>query len=180
MKKNNLLLLIGGIVVIGLIIFFLYKNNENQDLPNLESENVGLLDEQSTGKKMSFSSFLGTQTGAYECRVTQYVDEGFSHTIEGKVWINNEKIRGDFDISVSGMNLTSSMIARDGFVYTWTSMSPIGYKAKEVKGDKEDSAGGESGTYSWNSEQIGDYDCVSWSVDDSKFVLPSSVNFQEI
>ena len=41
--------------------------------------------------------------------------------------------------------------------------------------------GGEaSGQYSFNAEQIGDYDCKSWNVDGSKFDLPKDVTFTEI
>jgi hypothetical protein len=36
------------------------------------------------------------------------------------------------------------------------------------------------GTYSWNAEQIGDYNCEPWTVDQSKFELPKGITFTEL
>lgn len=75
------------------------------------------------------------------------------------------------------------MIVKDNFTYTWSPlMAGKGFKAKvvEVVGGDAVVDTGTSGTYSFNATQIGDYDCVDWTVDESKFTLPSTVTFTEI
>ena len=168
------------IVTAGLGLFIVNNSSNNSDSEVLmnSSEEVS---ELSSGKKMSFAEFLRQDKGAYECTVTQYIDEGMSQTTQGLVYLYNGLVRGDFEIQVSGMNILSSTIVKDGFSYTWSSMSPVGFKAKAnmVTEDVIDSKQA-SGTYSWNSDQIGEYDCKEWNVDTAKFELPSNVSFQEI
>ncbi|MEJ0001840.1 MAG: hypothetical protein WDN09_01490 [bacterium] len=43
-----------------------------------------------------------------------------------------------------------------------------------------DTGAGASGTYSWNADQIGDYNCTAWTADAAKFALPASIKFQDM
>ncbi len=134
---------------------------------------------QPAGKKIPFSELL-KQGGSYQCTVDQYVGD---MTSKGTVFIDKDRIRGEFSTTVQGMNVDTSMIVRDNFTYTWSSlMAGKGFKAKVVEVVGGDAAvnTGTSGTYSFNASQIGDYDCKEWSVDESKFVLPTNVTFTEI
>lgn len=178
MSKLKIFLTIGIVAVIGL--FFILK----QPKTNIASEQTGqneqgnVVNENNSEKKMSFSTFLEQDKEPYECTVSQYIDEGMTQTTEGLIFLNNGNIRGDFETNVSGMNIKTSTIVKDGFVYTWTNMSPFGFKSKVVDG-KKDLDTDTSGTYSWNSEQIGEYDCRPWVPQDSKFELPN-MTFQEM
>jgi hypothetical protein len=59
-------------------------------------------------------------------------------------------------------------------------MPTTGFKS-EVSADAEgDGSAGTSGDYSFNADQIGDYDCQPWTVDNTKFTLPVGVTFQQI
>lgn len=128
-----------------------------------------------TGKKMSFDSFL-RQGGAYLCTVNQSV-EGVES--KGTVYVDGARTRGEFKTSVQGMSIDNIFVVKDGFSYSWSSMMPgKGYKVA-VSGTGG-SGGTTSGQYSFNAEQIGDYNCEAWSVDSSKFALPSGVVFTEI
>jgi hypothetical protein len=143
------------------------EKNDNQ-------ETVVKNEEQPSNKKMAFSEFA-KQGGAYKCEVKQNAGGVES---SGVVYIGGEKIRGEFDSIVQGKIIQTFFIVRDGYSHTWTSMYPnMGFKAK-VSADTEVNTNTQtSGTYSWNVNQIGDYDCDSWALDASKFILPAGVNF---
>jgi hypothetical protein len=130
-----------------------------------------------TGKKMSFSSFLENDKGSYKCVVNQDV-QGIESL--GLVYISNGKVRGDFSTSVQGMSIDTSFIVKDGYSYAWNSLTKNGFKFK-ASGDKGQVNPGTStsGTYSWNAEQIGDYDCQDWNEDSSVFALPTNITFSE-
>lgn len=132
-----------------------------------------------TGKKIPFTEFM-KQGGSYKCTVTQNVA---NMTSEGTVYIHNTMIRGEFTTTVAGQGVSASMIARDGYTYSWTSMMPTkGYKAKIVnsEGAPGSANAGTSGTYTWDGTQIGDYSCEAWVADDTKFDLPKSIVFSDV
>jgi hypothetical protein len=128
---------------------------------------------QTDSKKIAFTEFL-KKGGSYKCTVTQTVA---NMTSNGTVYIDNANVKGSFSTSIAGQTIDTNMIAKDGFTYTWTSMSKgVGYKAKIVKegGDADASS---SATYTWNGSQIGEYNCEPWTVDKTMFELPTSVTF---
>lgn len=185
MQKITIATLI-GIIIIGLGVFLVMKSGKtgNEQLENNQNLETELGENQEnteipSGKKMAFSQFI-KQGGAYQCTVNQYIDSAYSATTQGKVFIADGNIRGDFATTVQGMNIDTSMIVRDGFVYTWTSLANMGYKAKETKDAEQGQAIATSGQFGWNSEMIGDYDCDPWTVDASKFTLPANITFQEV
>jgi hypothetical protein len=137
----------------------------------------------SSGKKMAFGDFI-KQGGSYQCTVNQYIDAGYTSTTKGTVYISGGNIRGNYNVQVQGMSIDTSVIVRDGFVYTWTSLANIGYKAPvaaDVDGAQAAQTGtGTSGTFTWNTDMIGDYDCNPWTADASQFTLPTGISFQAV
>lgn len=132
--------------------------------------------EQSAGKKMAFSQFM-KQGGSYKCTVYQYVNDS---STQGIVYLNDGLMRGEYSTTVQGKNIDATVIVRDGYAHTWTSMSStMGFKSKIVE-DPETGSAGTTGTYSYSADQIGDYDCQPWTADASLFVLPAEVSFKEV
>ncbi len=130
-----------------------------------------------SGKKMAFSEFL-KQGGAYKCTVNQSVA---GTDTAGTTYIHNGLIRGEYSTKTAGMNIATSLIVRDGYSYTWTSVAPtMGFKAKVVDNAVVNTGAAMSASYSWNAQQIGDYNCEAWAADDSMFTVPASVTFKEI
>ncbi len=175
--NKTVLSILGVVVIIAAVAIFITKGkpqsaSQNTNQPG-QTQNTN-----TSGKKMAFSDFA-KQGGSYKCTVTQYIDQGMTQSTEGTVYLDGGKIRGEYSTKVQGMSIDTSVIVRDGFAYTWTSMSPTGYKiaVKDQAGDTNASA---NGSYSWNDKMIGDYNCESWSADQSKFAVPTSVTFQEI
>ena len=131
-------------------------------------------DSKASGKKMAFTEFM-SKGGAYKCDVTQIVA---TMTTKGTVYMHDALVRAEFSNSVAGQSLNTTMIARDGYMYSWTSLTPNkGYKTK-LAADTTPKPG-QPATYTWNGSQVGDYDCQAWKADDSLFDLPKTVTFAE-
>ncbi len=168
-----------GVVIIGGILiaggYFAYSWLKTNDL-----EVVGSADSRidPNDKKMAFSEFLKTG-GSYKCTVHQYVGDV---NIIGQAYISDGLIRGEYNTKAQGMNIDATMIVRDGYTYTWSSVAPgMGFKVKVVENDGSDNGDVSTvGTYSFNAEQIGDYDCKDWNLDESKFVVPTTITFKEL
>ncbi len=127
------------------------------------------------GKKMAFADFI-KQGGSYKCTVHQSV--GGIDTV-GTTYISGDMIRGEYTTQVQGQNIDTSFVLRDGYTYSWSSMVPnMGIKSKAVVAAGDTSASAQ-GSYSFNAEQIGDYQCDPWTADASTFALPKGVTFRE-
>lgn len=98
----------------------------------------------------------------------------------GIVYIAGGKMRGDFQVypKVGTQSVIAShMILMDNTSYVWTDQSNQGFKVSV------DMATGMSNTNSQNQsvnldEQM-NYNCSSWSSDQSKFALPTTVKFTD-
>jgi hypothetical protein len=116
--------------------------------------------------------------GSYKCTVNQNV--GGMDT-KGTTYMKDGMVRGEYKTNVQGVSMESTLIVRDGYTYSWSSAMPnLGFKAKVVGDTAPDTNAGTSGTYSFNAEQIGDYDCQPWTSDDTMFAIPATITFTEV
>lgn len=175
MKTIGIIILVA---VLGAGAYFVFGPKANS-IPEVETQGeVSTIDTKApTGKKMAFTEFV-KQGGSYTCMVSQNVQ---NTTAEGTVYISNGSIRGEYDTMYGSTAMHVSTIVKDGYSYTWTSAMPnMGFKAKVVENAESDTGAAMSGSYSWNAETIGDYNCTPWTPDASKFVLPASVTFTDV
>ncbi len=173
MKKTIISLVVVAVVAIG---GYLLINKKQVDI-NVASDGATAADENAmpSGKKMAFAEFV-KKGGSYECSVEQHVNDMNSN---GHVFIDGERVRGEFTTNVNGQTIDSSLIVKDNMVYTWSSMMPMGMKMSVVKTEGDTNAP-TSGSYDFNAMQIGEYDCKAWSVNEAKFALPAGITFQEL
>ena len=167
-----------GKTIVGIIIiliggtgyYFYSQPNAVPTVPTTtKEENV-----KPTGKKMAFSQLM-TQNGTYKCTVTQYIENMES---KGVVYMDKRLLRGEFSTIAGGQKIDTTMILRDGYTYTWTSMAPtMGFKVKAVTELNTSTSSTATGTYSWNADQIGDYNCEAWTPDETQFTLPAIIKF---
>lgn len=133
----------------------------------------------SNGKKIAFSELV-KQNGTYKCSVNQTVG---NVTTSGTVYMDKGMVRGEFAAEYSGQKANITFLMRDGFTYVWNSMMPTqGFKLKsdatvDVTGAKAQATGEIHASANTYLEQIGDYNCEAWTVDESKFVIPTTVTF---
>ncbi len=127
-------------------------------------------------KKMSFESFVANYgDGSYRCEVDQYLSD---MDTEGVVYLDGEKLRGDFTAVAEGRSMKMSFIQRDGVQYLWQNGGASGMKLSVEA--IANGSGNAQGTYAWDATQIGQYDCQPWSADAAVFALPGGVVFTDI
>lgn len=177
MTQAKIIGLIAGVVVVGAgIALALRPGTLNYTAP--EEVVQEQRQEAPTGKKKAFSEFL-KDGGTYQCRVQQYA--GDTDT-QGTVYLHGGLIRGEYRTQAKGMDIDSTVVVRDGYAYAWSSaVAGTGFKSKinlDAQGNVESEQS--AGSYSFNAEQIGDYDCQPWTADSSKFDVPSDITFREL
>lgn len=183
MSKILMWVLVAGVVIGGYVVINNSKSEVTENDSNLAggTELEGSSEANSmdaAGKKMAFSQFV-KQGGSYKCEVKQYLSD-FENS--GTVYLNGGNMRGEFSTVAEGRTMDTSFIFKDEYMYSWSSSLPnMGFKMKVNPMMTNTNTEAEtSGTYSWNADQIGDYNCEVWTVDPSKFALPAGVNFQAV
>ncbi len=173
MSKTLISVVVVAVVVVGGYYLFLRADHVEEELtvtPTNEQET------ESTVKKMAFSEFV-KQGGAYKCDVKQAMSD-FENS--GTVYISGGNTRGEYTTIAEGRTMKTSFILKDGYSYSWGDMMQgMGFKVKATSDMGMDGLAA-SDTYSWNANQIGDYTCEAWTVDSSKFDLPSGVTFRAV
>lgn len=165
MSKTLIWSIVGVVVIVGGVFMF---SKSDKEITNSNP---------AAGKKMAFSEFV-KGSGSYKCTVNQSVE---GTDTKGTVYITKGLLRGEFSSQVRGMNVDTTFIVKEGYTYTWTSLMPkFGFKTKIPEKTEGDTSTQTSGSYSFNAEKIGDYDCTAWTLDPSKFIVPSTVTFSEM
>ncbi|MFZ2522405.1 MAG: hypothetical protein WAX44_00510 [Minisyncoccia bacterium] len=181
---------IGSIVVVLIVVVagYLFFGNKSTDDKVMESGEVmenktlevstnttGNTTESQMGKKMAFSDYM-KGNGSYKCDVHQDFSGTDSH---GIIYISGGMVRGDYETSIQGTTMQMTMVVKDGYSYTWNSMMPgSGFKSKITEGSN--STKQTPSNYSFDANQIGEYDCQSWTPESSKFSVPTNIKFQSV
>jgi hypothetical protein len=163
-----------GVIVLALLGYgFMDRDEKTEDM---EIGEVPESQEVMEGKKMAFSEFI-KGGGSYKCEVHQNINGGDN---VGTVYVSNGMTRGEFEMTTGGKIITMSMIARDGYSYSWSTMTPgMGMKVKIVSPDTMN-PGTKTPSQSFDTDEIGDYDCDPWTLDTSKFAVPTDIKFQSL
>lgn len=120
-------------------------------------------------------SDIWKQAGYRKCSVSISYD---GSEVGGVLFLANGDLRADFGIltTQTGDNTpSSSIIFRDGELYTWNNITLTGFQTK-VSGISDPLAATGYGKYS--AAKIGKYNCEDWSYDSSKFAPPKNVKFK--
>lgn len=167
------------IAILGTGGYLAFKSGKKLPVTGDVASTTGSSFPMTNSKKKAFTEFM-KEGGSYKCTVNQYVE---NMETKGIVYLNDGMIRGEYTSRVQGLDIGTNVIVRDGFTYSWSSMTPtMGFKAKATQAGTTNygTDGKTSDAYSFNAEQIGDYDCQAWTADPAVFTLPTGVSFQEI
>ena len=166
-KKTIVSLVVVAVLIVGVSLILGNKNTK----PGEEESTTPV------SKKMAFSEFL-KQGGTYKCEINQKVD---NTETKGTTYINGEMIRGEYSTKVENVDINSTILVRDGYTYSWTSSLPnMGFKIKMDPKTTDNSGINNPSSYGFNAEQIGDYNCEAWTLDQSKFTVPTNITFREL
>lgn len=174
--KTLLYVLVGGVVVVGGGYVVLQKMQapespvkEMQTSEETTTENSEA-DTQKAFRGTGTVASLMARGGSFQCTASLTVQNSSS---QGTAYISGEKIRGDFTSRAGGMTIASHFIIADGYSYSWSDAAPQGFK---VKVDGSSSSQSSQGVTT-NADVS--YDCTPWTVDQSKFTVPSGITFLE-
>jgi hypothetical protein len=97
-------------------------------------------------------------------------------TSSGTVYIGADgNMRGDFNSSTTAAgNINSSMIMKDGISYVWSGAQGMKMNAQVTPPTNT------STEQAVDLDAQVDYECNDWNRDDSKFTVPTSVNFIDL
>ncbi len=174
--------LLVGIVVLGGGYFVYSKKMAPQDAPlsdsqKMESEGaVGAESAETSGKRTLASIMAGG--GSHVCT---FSSEDPNAKNSGTVYVSGDEIRGDFTSTVeaAGMTMKSYMLQTGDMVYTWSDMTPQGFKTPSAQ-PSGDTAQPMSDQMSFDAGVEMSYDCKPWARDAAKFAVPTTVSFVEM
>lgn len=175
MPKKNLL--IAGAAVLLLLIVgagLMMVSNSSKKTVSESTVTQGTANDSSetSTTKGSIKSLFSAGKNV-TCTVT-YPDNGGG----GTMFIADKKMRGDFSTSdASGKQSESHMILDGETSYSW-----MGLEGVKMKIDSSVKASPSAGTTQQTADMDKELDmnCSSWSVDNSKFVVPADVKFTDL
>lgn len=169
MSTNALIGIIAGIVIVGGGVWYVSSNKEVSPVAIEETSEESQEAQQNEGEG-TLADLMG-RTGSWTCEVNAAYEGGSS---DGTVVMNDGKLRGDFTATMAGITVNTSFIGRDGYMYSWTSMLPQGFKVEM------NAAAGTAGGQGMDPSTNVNYSCMPWAADESKFVVPSDITFIEM
>lgn len=143
-----------------------------KDTPKIE-EKDGPNENSSTNTSLKA---LLNRGGNYICTFSSVVSNSES---TGTVYISGTNMRGDFSSKTSVGVIASHMIRKGDSMYVWSDASATQGVMMTMTDFYKPQANAQT-QGSVNADANLDYKCENWSVDQSKFTLPSAVNFVDI
>ncbi len=123
------------------------------------------------GPDMGSTTSLTSLLGLGKSMMCTFVDT--ASMSEGKVFIANGKVRGDFTSNVSGSGSVKSYMITDGSnIYVWSDSMKQGFK---MKATAQAETSGNTGAPDMNKQL--NYDCDAWNTDAAVFTPPASITF---
>ncbi len=172
MKQKLIIGIIVVVIIAGAIWAMMSKKPAPTDSPiNTNTENTNMMKDE---KARSLKALMASNT-PQECTFQSSTDSSRS---EGKVYLSNGMMRGDFTAVSSGQTFTSHMITKDGTVYTWIDNMNTGFKASVDASAQADTDNSKNQNVDINAEH--DFNCNAWSANSNMFVLPVNITFTDI
>ena len=172
MPKSTPLIAVGAAIIIAVLVggyFFLNKKSQAPQEPSVTSQEQK---SETGGIKSSIKSLL---SGGKNVTCTVKYPSA-DQTAEGKIYVSGQKMRGDFNMMVSGKAIESHMISDEAYIYSWSSEAKQGVKFKVDQTEAKASPTSES----VDIDKEVDMDCSSWGVDNSKFSIPPDIQFTDL
>lgn len=172
MKQKLIIGIVVIIIVVGAIWAMTNKKSASTDLTaNTNTENTNII---KNTKAQSLKALMAADT-PQECTFQNSTD---SSTSEGGVYLAKGMMRGDFTSTSGGQTFKSHMITKDGSVYTWVDNMDTGFKTS-IDADAQAKTD-DSQKQAVDINQELNYDCKSWSADNSTFELPANITFTDL
>lgn len=129
--------------------------------------------ESPTGALGTLKSLLAAGK-SQACKITYPNNTG-----SGMFYVSDKKFSGEFKVNVANGKEVDSHTVSDGtYVYAWASEPPMGVKMKLDSILNSPVASPQSGSTDFNQEI--NYQCSPWITDNSKFQIPTNIQFTDV
>lgn len=153
-----------GVIVVGAIGFMMVGGKASAPAdPGADSA------QQVAGAPLSLKELLSLGT-SQTCTFTDGANTGV-------VYIAGGKVRGDFSTQEGGVATQAHSIMDGTDAYTWMDSMNVGFKVSMLA---PTSPRGDVPQEGMDMDKKVDYHCSSWTVDESKFALPTDITFNDM
>jgi type II secretory pathway pseudopilin PulG len=174
-----------GIAIVAIIIilivagggFFFLKSSKTPVKTQVQTNNTKAAESQSIKRNAVKGTILSLLDGGktVSCTVNLPDNKG-----NGTFYVANSKqFAGDFTSKgTDGKDIATHMISDGTYVYIWSAAMPSGFKMKlETARNATNNA---QTNQAVNLNQNVDMQCGAWTVDNSKFTVPSNIEFRDM
>jgi hypothetical protein len=174
-KTTTILIVVIVLILLGGGAFFLLHFNKSSQSPLKAVQNQV---SKMTTEKKSLADFF-SMTGSQKCTFSDK-----SNNSSGTLYVDNGKMRGNFQSVNNGKQMKTHMINDGTYVYMWIDGQKDGYKMSTATVKKEAAQisvapNEQAPTEAVNMNQQVNYSCGPWSVDTSVFTLPAGITFTD-
>lgn len=171
-SSSKVILSIIGILVVAAVAFTLVRSNKG-DTDMATTTNA------TSSEETAFSGNLFDLVGRggdWKCAWSS-TQEGVQ--LDGVVYVSRGKFKSDVEMRGAGVSAAAHALGDGEFVYSWSSLAPMGVKFPMSAGTTGVAAGGATAQ---NAQLTGvySYDCDPWKAESGTFALPSGITFQTV
>lgn len=171
MNKNILWAVIGVVALVLIVAGIAVTLQRSGDAEVAVETESGQVDDSVAIEQRSFRE-LALSGRSSQC---QFTDPQSGAT--GALYIGGGKMRADFSSEAGGMTITGHMVSDSQTAYVWVEGMTNGFK---MALDTTVSGSSTSTREQVDLDQKVDVRCQDWSVDQTKFELPTTVQFNEM
>lgn len=177
---------LGSTVVLCVVVALLISRGESE-LPVVAPESPVVEEEENvlatTSSGLASLEALLARAEDLECAITKPGVDAVAATTTGTYFTSQGKMRGDFLVAGTPGDSVSSVILRDGFLYSWSLIAGESYGVKVNLADAAEmrSAGSALSTQEpIPLNEVVTYTCNTWApVDSSIFEPPTDILFRD-
>lgn len=183
--KNLIVIILSVVVVGGLVVggYSLINRSETNDQADNTQSEVNKESETSKGDKEEsfFGSMQDLITRGKPLKCT-YKQKDSDEEYEITMYISGGNVRTEAEMKIDdGKIMESNMVINKDWMYMWNSFTPNGMKVDMQKMPKQENLKDSDVNKSMaNLAKEMDYKCRAWIPDNSKFKIPTNIEFQDI
>lgn len=172
-KQPIIIAAVLGVLTLGGVVAFMQMQKPAPKPVEVAEQNVQQAPEN-TSQKGTIQSLIAAGKNVV-CEINMG-DQGGS----GTTYVSGNKLRGDFTVQIENNPMATHMVSDGEYLYMWTDGSTQGTKFKidpETQKKVATSSGQASVT---DFEKEVDLKCTAWTIDNSKFTVPTDVKFTDL
>jgi len=167
MNKKILWIIVAVLVVAALFLFIRRDRFFSESMPETK-----LADDSEMAAPASLRDLV-MRNRPMKCSVNEEANQG-------TFYIADKNMRGDFTSVSDGKSVSGHMIVKDNVSYTWMDGEKTGFKLAANEDLEVEASEGAQQKEQIDLDSKTNYDCDTWSKDNSYFDLPSGVEFTDL